>query len=287
MPELPEVEIVKQSLEKNILSKRIKKIIVNNRNLRFKIPTNFEERLENKVIVKVSRFSKYIIFELSNQIYLLMHLGMTGTVHLIKKNKIKINTNVSFYSSPNLPKKHNHVEIFFLSSKIIYNDPRRFGFFRIIENKDELFLFLNKLGPEPFDKSFNLKYLHEYFRDKTKNIKNFLLDQKLVSGIGNIYASEILHYSGIKPQKKGGNLKKKELIKVIFFAKKVLKKSIKSGGSSIKDFKNISGKKGFFQNEFKVYGRENLKCYKKSCTGVIQKKFISNRSTFFCNKCQK
>ena len=93
MPELPEVEIVKQSLEKNILSKRIKKIIVNNRNLRFKIPTNFEERLENKVIVKVSRFSKYIIFELSNQIYLLMHLGMTGTVHLIKKNKIKINTN--------------------------------------------------------------------------------------------------------------------------------------------------------------------------------------------------
>ena len=123
MPELPEVEIVKQSLSKKIEHKKIKKIIITNRNLRFKIPLKFEELLKNKIIKKVTRFSKYLILNFSDESFCLIHLGMSGTVHLIKKNNISKFTNTSFYNSPSLPKKHNHVEIHFEGLKVIYNDP--------------------------------------------------------------------------------------------------------------------------------------------------------------------
>ena len=199
MPELPEVEIVKQSLSKKIERKKIKKIIITNRNLRFKITAKFEELLKNKIIKKVTRFSKYLILNFYDESFCLIHLGMSGTVHLIKKNNISKFTNTSFYNSPSLPKKHNHVEIHFEDLKVIYNDPRRFGFVKFIENKKELEKRYSNLGREPFFKNFNLKYLIGYFTNKKKDIKSFLLDQKFVSGIGNIYASEILFLCKINP----------------------------------------------------------------------------------------
>ena len=131
MPELPEVEIVRQSLNKKIKQKKVKKVIVRNRNLRFKIPLNFSSFFKNQKIVKVERFSKYLIFSLSNNSYCLLHLGMSGTIHIIYKYKKNFITNASFYNSLILPKKHNHVEIIFDNFKIVYNDPRRFGFFSI------------------------------------------------------------------------------------------------------------------------------------------------------------
>jgi len=287
MPELPEVEIVKQSLDKKIKLKKIKKVIVRNRNLRSKIPKNFKIFLEHKNIKKISRFSKYIIIHLSKGSFCIIHLGMSGTIHFLKKNKKNKFTNLSFYQSPILPKKHNHIEIQFQNFSIIYNDPRRFGFFEIIRNKDELYKRFSHFGPEPFSKLFNLSYVCSYLKDKKKNIKNFLLDQKFVSGIGNIYASEILFFCKINPQKKAINLNKEECKKIIYFSKLVLKKAIQLGGSSIRDFINISGNRGSFQKEFKVYQRENLNCLKYNCLGKIKKKIISKRSTFFCNKCQK
>ena len=287
MPELPEVEIVKQSLDQKIRKKKIKKVIIKNRNLRFKIPIKFEEILKNKIIKKVTRFSKYLILNFSDGSFCLIHLGMSGTIHLIKKNDLNNSTNTSFYSSPNLPKKHNHVEIQFNDLKIIYNDPRRFGFFKLIDNKKALVERFDHLGPEPFSKIFNLKYLLNHFLNKKKDIKSFLLDQNFVSGIGNIYACEILFLSRINPTKNAIKLSKEECQKIIFFSKKVLNKAIKKGGSSIRDFQNISGQKGNFQKEFKVYQRENLNCSRSKCTGKINKIFISNRSTFFCNTCQK
>ena len=287
MPELPEVEVVRQSLDKKIKQKKVKKVIVRNRNLRFQIPANFENFLENKKITKVERFSKYLIFSLSNKGYCLLHLGMSGTVHLIKKKNKNSFTNTSFYSSPRLPKKHNHVEIIFENFKIIYNDPRRFGFFEIIKNYSSLKQRFTHLGPEPFDENFNLKYVFSFFENKEKNIKNFLIDQNFVSGIGNIYASEILFLSGVRPNKKASLLKRKECKKIIIYSKKVLSGSIKKGGSSIRDFKNTFGKRGDFQNDFKVYDREGLNCKRYKCRGLIKKKVISNRSTFFCNNCQK
>ena len=287
MPELPEVEIVKQSLAKKIQQKKIKKVIIKNRNLRFKIPLKFEKLLQNKIIKKVTRFSKYLILNFSDSSFCLIHLGMSGTIHLIKNNSLNRFTNVSFYNSPNLPKKHNHVEIQFEGFKVIYNDPRRFGFFKFIDTKQELINRFSHLGPEPFFKSFNLKYLVKYFFNKKKDIKSFLIDQKFVSGIGNIYASEILYLSKINPTTFAMKLSKEECKKIISFSKSVLNKAIKKGGSSIRDFKNTSGKTGNFQKELKVYQRENLNCLRSKCTGKISKIFISNRSTFFCNMCQK
>ena len=287
MPELPEVEVVRQSLNKKIKQKKVKKVIIRNRNLRFKIPLNFASFLQNQKIIKVDRFSKYLILYLSNQKLCLLHLGMSGTIHIVYKNKKNFVTNMSFYNSPILPKKHNHVEIIFTNLKIIYNDPRRFGFFQILPNLSMLKKRFSHLGPEPFESKFNSTYILHFFKGKIKSIKNFLLDQKFVSGIGNIYANEILFLSKINPDKKVCLLKKNECKKIIDNSRKVLTEAIKKGGSSIKDFRNISGQKGGFQKDFKVYERHGLNCKRLKCRGKIQKKNISNRSTFFCNICQK
>ncbi len=287
MPELPEVEIVRQSLNKKIKQKKVKKVIIRNRNLRFKIPVNFAGFLENSKIKKIDRFSKYLIIHLYGDKYCLLHLGMSGTIHLVNSLKKNTITNTSFYNSPFQPKKHNHVELIFNNFKLIYNDPRRFGFFEIIKNKLSLKKRLGHLGPEPFEKKFDEKYVYSFFKNKEKNIKNFLLDQSFVSGIGNIYASEILFLSKINPNKKANLININNCKKIVINSKKVLFDAIKRGGSTIKDFKNISGKKGSFQNSFKVYQREGQNCKRLKCWGKIQKKIISNRSTFYCNICQK
>ena len=286
MPELPEVEIVRQSLNKKINQKKVIKVIVRNRNLRFKLPINFETFLKGRKIIEVKRFSKYLIFCFSNDKYCLLHLGMSGTVHLIADKQRNSLTNTSFYNSPTLPTKHNHVEIIFKNLRVIYNDPRRFGFFQIIYDSLSLKKRFANLGPEPFQSEFNFKYIFSFFKGKNKNIKNFLLDQNFVSGIGNIYANEILFHCKLNPIKKAGSLKKDDCEKIILYSRMVLSKAIKNGGSTIKDFKNISGKKGRFQKNFKVYERKGQLCKRLNCKGIIQKKEISNRSTFFCNICQ-
>ncbi len=287
MPELPEVEIVKQSLDQKIKLKKIHKVIIKNRNLRFKIPLKFEKNLINKRIKKITRFSKYLLINFTDNTFCIIHLGMSGTIHLVEEDKKKIHTNTSFYSSQELPIKHNHVKICFNKLTMIYNDPRRFGFFKFVKNQSELLKLFKNFGPEPFSKLFNLKYVLKYFKGKNKNIKNFLIDQKFVSGIGNIYASEILYLCKIKPTKRGKYLSIEECKKIIYFSRHVLKKSIQKGGSSIRDFKNVLGYSGKFQKEFRVYQRENLRCISKQCEGIIKKKYITNRSTFFCNLCQK
>ena len=286
MPELPEVEIVRQSLDKKIRQKKVKKVIIRNKNLRIKIPNTFKKVLENKTILKVSRFSKYLIIYLSNNKFCLIHLGMSGTLHLIDHKNKKNFTNLSFYNSPSLPKKHNHIEIIFNKFKVIYNDPRRFGFFQIIKNNNDLKKRFIHLGPEPFNNHFNLKYFLKFIKNKEKNIKNLLIDQKFVSGIGNIYVSEILFLSKVNPQKRIKLLTKKECSQIILNSKKVLLQAIDKGGSSIRDFKNTDGTKGGFQDNFKVYQREGEVCKRPNCSGKIIKKVITNRSTFFCNFCQ-
>ena len=286
MPELPEVEIVRQSLHKKIKKKRIQKVIIRNRNLRFKIPGDFESFLKDKKIIKVSRFSKYLIIHFQNEDYCLIHLGMSGTIHILDKKKPLKFTNTSFYHSPFLPEKHNHAEFVFDNLKVIYNDPRRFGFFEIIKNHQDLEKRFKSMGPEPFSDYFNLNYVVSYFKNKNKDIKNFLLDQRFVSGIGNIYASEILFLCKINPNKKVYLLSKNECKKIIINSKNVLFDAIDKGGSSIRDFKNTSGAIGTFQKFFKVYQRQGLNCKRYRCKGIVGKKIISKRSTFFCNICQ-
>ena len=287
MPELPEVEIVRQSLAKNIKGKKINKVLVRNRNLRFKLKPYFENKLKNQFISNIQRFSKYIIIMLKNKSFCVIHLGMSGTIHVIKNKKKNLFTNTSFYHSPILPKKHNHIEFFFNDIKLIYNDPRRFGFFLLIENKEDLKNMFNNYGPEPFDKKFNLNYLINFLKGKKKDIKGFLLDQKFVSGIGNIYASEILYSSKINPLTPAKNLYKSQLKKIIKNSKEILYNAIKEGGSTIRDFKNTTGDTGQFQKKFKVYDRYKQNCKRSNCSGIIDKIIQSNRSTFYCKICQK
>ena len=286
MPELPEVEIIKQSLQKTVLYKKIKNVLIKNRNLRFKIENNIEKFLKNKKIINISRKSKYLIIHLNNENYLIIHFGMSGTLHLIKK-KNNYQTNLSFYSLINIPKKHNHVEINIDNFKLVYNDPRKFGFLKFLFSKNELKRFFINLGPEPLEPIFNFNYLKKILLNKERNIKNILLDQKLISGVGNIYANEILFCCKINPFKKGKNINEKEIKKIIKYSRIILKKAIKKGGSTIRNFKNTKGDVGLFQNEFKVYDKTGKKCLTKNCGGKILRFFISNRSTYLCKYCQK
>ena len=286
MPELPEVEIVRQSLNKKIRLKKVKKVIIRNKNLRFKLPDNFKKFLEKKIIKQVSRFSKYLIIHLQNNEFCLIHLGMSGTLHLINNKQKNKFSNLSFYNNPSLPQKHNHIEIIFDKFRVVYNDPRRFGFIQTIKTINDLNKRFDHLGPEPFDNKFNINYFKKFIKNKNRNIKDLLINQNFISGIGNIYANEILFWSRINPNKKIRLLNNENCKQIIINSKKVLLNAIKQGGSSIRDFKNVEGNQGSFQNNFKVYQREGLNCKRKSCRGKIVKKVITNRSTFFCNFCQ-
>ncbi|MDC1212258.1 bifunctional DNA-formamidopyrimidine glycosylase/DNA-(apurinic or apyrimidinic site) lyase, partial [Pelagibacteraceae bacterium] len=195
-----------------------------------------------------------------------------------------------YYNINNLKdQKHDRV-IFFLNKKqkLIYNDVRKFGFIKFLNNKDyNDNLHLRNLGPEPLSKAFNHAYFKQYIEGRNRALKDILMDQKFISGIGNIYANEILFLSKVRPSRKVKNLKEFELKKIVKCTKKILKNAILLGGSSIKDFSSSNGKKGSFQQHFNVYGKKNEPCANNKCKSKIVKSTISNRATFFCTKCQK
>jgi formamidopyrimidine-DNA glycosylase len=286
MPELPEIEIVKRSLFKMVNKAKIVNVKINNKNLRYKIPNTLSKKLINEKILKISRRSKYLIFHFKNKL-LLVHFGMSGKF-LIVRNKDNKMFKTSFYYDLNILAKHNHI-YFVLNNGLvlIYNDVRRFGFFKLFENiKLKEIIYLKKLGPEPFSVLFCIKYVQKFIKNRKKNIKNLLMDQTFVSGLGNIYANEALFLSKIHPLRQCSNLERKSIKNLIYNIRRVLKISINQGGSSIKDFKNAYGKSGNFQQFFNVYGQENKNCSRISCKGKIKKISISNRSSFYCNSCQ-
>jgi len=287
MPELPEVEVVKQSLEKYILNKKLLKIIVKNNNLRYLVPKNISKKLSNLKIIEIKRISKYVVLKFEDGLFLLLHLGMSGTLHLVRNKNNLQNTNLSFYHIKNLPKKHNHIFFNFKNFSIIFNDPRRFGFIKLIKGYNNLKKYFRKLGPDPFEEDFNFEYVKKYLYNKNKNIKNTLIDQKFISGIGNIYASEILNYSKISPFKFSYKIKNHEINKIVYYTKKILSHAIKKGGTTINNFMSIKGSQGSYQKEFYAYNRDNKSCKNKLCLGIIIKVNISKRSTYMCNICQK
>ena len=286
MPELPEIEIVKRSLFKKINKAKIVNVKINNKNLRYKIPHTLSKKLINEKILKISRRSKYLIFHFKNKL-LLVHFGMSGKFLIVRSKDNKM-FKTSFYYDLNILAKHNHI-YFVLNNGLvlIYNDVRRFGFFKLFENiKLKEIIYLKKLGPEPFSVLFCIKYVQKFIKNRKKNIKNLLMDQTFVSGLGNIYANEALFLSKIHPLRQCSNLERKSIKNLIYNIRRVLKISINQGGSSIKDFKNAYGKSGNFQQFFNVYGQENKNCSRISCKGKIKKISISNRSSFYCNSCQ-
>jgi len=288
MPELPEVEVVKKSLERKIVGLTIKKVIINNNKLRFKIINQKLLKLANKKILSIERRSKYLIINLTQKKSLLIHLGMTGKIFLDNK-KDKIKNLSSFYDSKNKNSKHDHVVFFFKKNKkLIYNDVRRFGFIKVFKTRKLLEnSHFKLLGPEPLTKNFNAQYFKKNILNKKKNIKNLLMDQNFVSGLGNIYVNEILYLSNIDPHRSVQKITFEELKKIIKNTKKILKESINLGGSTIKDFEYGSGRKGKFQQNFTVYNRKGLKCSEKNCIRLIKKINISQRATYYCESCQK
>ncbi|MEY4389868.1 MAG: bifunctional DNA-formamidopyrimidine glycosylase/DNA-(apurinic or apyrimidinic site) lyase [Pseudomonadota bacterium] len=286
MPELPEVEVTRRTLLKFIENKVIKNIKINNPNLRFKIPTNFKKNVIGQKIIKVLRRSKYILIYLKNDYVMIAHLGMSGKF-LIKNNYSKDFLKTSYYFNE-FSLKHNHIEFFFSNNlKVIYNDPRRFGFFLLDKvSKLDLNKFLNKLGPEPLGNDLKKDYLMSKTKATQRSIKTLLMDQHFISGIGNIYANEILFSAKIKPNKISSKLTLVDIERLHSSIGKVLKRALKLGGSSIKDFKSSVGLKGRFQNEFKVYDRRDLKCLRSGCSGLIARVVSQGRASFFCNECQ-
>ena len=286
MPELPEIEIVKRSLFKMINKAKIISIKINNKNLRYKIPHTFSKSLINEKILKISRRSKYLIFHFEKKL-LLAHLGMSGKLLLMKSCDNTI-FKTSFYYDKIIDSKHNHI-YFKLNNGLvlIYNDVRRFGFIKLYNTtKLDKISFIKKLGLEPFSKILNIDYFKRFVKKRKKNIKNLLMDQSFISGLGNIYVNEVLFLSKINPLRECNAIKKNEIKNLIINIDKILKLSIKKGGSSIKDFKNIQGKSGNFQEFFHVYGQENKGCSRISCKGKVKKISISNRSSFYCTECQ-
>jgi formamidopyrimidine-DNA glycosylase len=289
MPELPEVEVVKKSLINKVQNLIIKKVKINDERLRYRIDKKILRKIVGLKIKKIERRSKFLLFFFNKNLVMLVHFGMTGKFFFINKKNIKYKTSFYYNINHNKEKKHDRV-VFFLNKKkkLIYNDVRKFGFIKFLNYKNyNNNLHLKNLGPEPLEQLFNFIYFKNYIKGRNRVVKNVLMDQKFVSGIGNIYANEILFLSKVKPSRKVKKLKDFELRKIIHHTKKTLENAIKLGGSSIKDFSSTNGKKGSFQQHFYVYGKKGQLCLNTTCRSRITKSTISNRSTFLCSNCQK
>lgn len=273
MPELPEVETICRALSKQIVNHKIIKVNrLTNLKLRKAIPQNLQE-INDSSITQISRRSKYILIHLDNNKILIIHLGMSGKI-LIKDDKYII-------------QKHDHVELILDDkSKIIYNDPRRFGLIYLsdIENIKNIELFKD-LGIEPLEDQFTDDYFNAILKNKKQAIKLAIMNPKIIVGVGNIYACESLFTSKISPERSANSLTKNEISTLRKNIIKILKNSIDNGGSSLKDYKNINGEKGFFQNSFFVYGRNGKECF--ICNEAIEKLKQAGRTSFYCPNCQK
>ena len=289
MPELPEVEVVKKSLTNKMENLIVKAIKIKDGRLRYKINRQKIKNIVGLRFKKISRRSKYLLFFFNKNIVMLVHFGMTGKFFFINNKKTKYKTSFYYDLNENKDKKYDRL-IFDLSNnqKLIYNDVRKFGFIKIFkrENLNKI-SHIKDLGPEPLSIKFNFSYFKKNILNRDRTIKDILMDQKFVSGLGNIYVNEILFHSGIRPIKKVNNLSNIEIKKIVRFTKKVISKAIILGGSSIKNFSSSSGKRGSFQQYFNVYGKKGEKCSNKKCKNNIIKIILANRASFYCPKCQK
>ena len=272
MPELPEVEVVKNFLNLNFNGMQVQKIKIINKKLRYEIKSNISKNFINLIITKIFRRGKYLILLFENESSLLIHLGMTGFFRVSQEIKLS---------------KHDHLIFYFKTKVLIFNDIRKFGFIKYY-SPDKVFKssHLLKIGPEPLSSEFNFRYFKYSFKRMT-NIKNLLMNQAFVAGLGNIYCSEILFDAMVNPKKISKNLNDNQIRKIIKSTRKILNKAILLGGTTIKNFIVSDEKIGYFKNELKVYGKENFDCIRCSKFNKIKKIVQNGRSTFFCPNCQK
>lgn len=270
MPELPEVETTLRGVTPYLVGRRIREIVVRERRLRWPVPETIHE-LEGARIEDGRRRGKYLLFSTAKGT-LLLHLGMSGSLRV---------------TDDTAPwRKHDHVAI--TNDKGIqvrFHDPRRFGLALVFQGDPAQHPLLADLGPEPLGDEFNAEYLHRLCRGRTAPIKATIMDSNNVVGVGNIYASEALFMAGIHPKKPAGKVSKPRLAKLVESIREVLLASIEMGGTTLRDFLREDGEPGYFAQALRVYDREGEPCLK--CRTPIKRVVMSNRSTFFCPKCQK
>jgi len=281
MPELPEVETIKRGLKAKIINKKISKVQVKTPTLiKIPQPDEFINQLKGALVINVESRGKYIIICLNTMYRLVIHLGMSGRL-------IYQSDTLSFFKKLRINEKHNHIFFFFRDgSKIVYNDVRKFGKMWLLK-KNEKLPRIESLGFEPLDPSFTFNKLFQLFNEKGKvNIKSFLINQKNIAGIGNIYANEILFQAGIHPLRKANSLTKKETKRLYLNIKNILSKAIAYGGTTMIDesYLDLNGKKGEYGKEIMVYGKKAGKC--PVCGKPLEVIRIENRSTFICSNCQ-
>jgi formamidopyrimidine-DNA glycosylase len=326
MPELPEVETVRRGLAPVLTGARFKRVEPRRPDLRFPFPRRFAARLEGDVVVTLARRAKYLLAHLASGEVLVMHLGMSGrfTVRAVRpafapsplagaaQGGGRLSTVATLPPPSHSPPgdgatvapsagetgsdaAHDHV-VFTLESgvTIVYNDPRRFGFMTLIGH-DELasHKLFRDLGVEPLGNEFHADYLSRKARGRTADLKAFLLDQRIVAGLGNIYVSEALHRAGLNPNRAASCLVRRNgrpaarAERLVPAIRAVLEEAIAAGGSTLRDYRHSDGSFGDFQHLFAVYGREGEPCLKEGCRGIVRRSVQGGRSTFYCGSCQR
>lgn len=300
MPELPEVETVRRGLEPELVGRRLVRVEQRRPDLRFPLPEKFAQRLTGRRIEALRRRGKYLIADLDNDESLVMHLGMSGrfTTTPAAAAGLPPAKGVApgaFAHDVLQTAKHDHVAIYTdRGTMVTYNDARRFGFMLLVKSHelDEHPLFA-ALGPEPLSNEFNAHYLATRTRGRTCDLKAFLMDQRNVAGLGNIYACEALHRAGLSPRRSAPclatssgapTIRADRLASAIV---SVLNDAIAAGGSSLRDYRQANGELGYFQHAFAVYGREGEPCTRPGCSGTIRRITQASRSTFYCPVCQR
>ena len=300
MPELPEVETVRRGLQPAMEGAKIMKADVRRKDLRFPFQKDFVARLEGQTVKGLGRRAKYLMADLGSGDVLLMHLGMSGSFRVLNDDE---KTPGKFHFSRSEDRAHDHV-VFQMSSgaAIVFNDPRRFGYMKVIaRNALDREPLLKDLGPEPLGNEFDAAMLARSCANKKTSLKAALLDQRVVAGLGNIYACEALFRAHLSPRRLAATLATKagqrrgvagaeptdHARRLVGAIHAVLNQAIKAGGSSLRDHRQTSGELGYFQHSFRVYDREGETCQTPGCGGIVRRFTQNGRSTFWCPKCQK
>ena len=293
MPELPEVETVRRGLQPAMEGAKIVKAEVRRKDLRFPFQKDFVTRLEEQTVTGLGRRAKYLMADLASGDVLLMHLGMSGSFRVIDDDNG--NTPGQFHHPRAEDRAHDHV-VFHMSSgaAVVFNDPRRFGYMKVIaRGAIDMEPLLKGLGPEPLGNEFDAAMLARSCFNKKTSLKAALLDQRVVAGLGNIYVCEALFRAHLSPRRLAATLATKKAEptdharRLVDAIHGVLNQAIKAGGSSLRDHRQTSGELGYFQHSFQVYDREGEKCQTKGCSGIVRRFTQNGRSTFWCPACQK
>jgi formamidopyrimidine-DNA glycosylase len=271
MPELPEVETTCRGIAPYATGNIVADVIIRNRRLRWPVPRGLRKTLVNQRIEAVARRAKYLLFRFPHGT-LILHLGMSGSLRVVTGGEP--------------PENYDHFEIEFQSgAKLRFRDPRRFGCVLWTTHDPLRHELLADLGPEPFSDAFDGTYLYQKSRGRKQAVKTFLMDSRIVAGIGNIYASEALYYGGIRPQRPAGKLTREQCMKLAWAIREVLQKSISAGGTTIRDYATGAGQPGYFALELKVYDRAGQPC--ERCGQPVKQSRLGQRSTYYCVRCQR